>query len=156
MGMDREEVMMYSDLVEGGKLVDGETGGHDQVLFCADIAIKCPYDGRENIRGGDAARLMRESVVQKDLEVNGLNAPEWLGLYSGGDGRRPLLIMRTRKIRPAGKRLMPQYIEGMERIRELGYKVGDTGFYANHGADENGKSIFYDFGGYIHEDWKLG
>lgn len=154
LGMPEKELMMYSGLVENGRLVDGESGGHYQVLFCGDAAIKCPYDGCESEHDEHAVRLMRESVVQKDLEVNGLNVPEWLGYYSGGDGRRPIIVMKTIKISPAGKRLMSKYLEGMERIRELGYVVEDTRFNTNHGADKNGESILYDFGGYTHEDWK--
>ena len=153
--MDREKVMMYSDLVEKGKLADGESGGHYQLLFCGNVAVKCPYDGNDSRRGYDAAMLMRESVVQEDLRIRVLNVPRFLGFYSGGDGRRPFIVMETRKISPAGKRLMSQYLEGMEKIRELGYNVNDTRFDTNHGVDENGKSIFYDFTEYVHEDWRL-
>ncbi len=159
LGMSRKEIMMYSDLVEDGKLVYGESGGNDSIWYCADVTLKGPYDDRENIRGEDAARLLRESVAQTDFEFNGkLNVPKWLGFYSGNEaeGRRPLILLRSRTIKPASNRLRPQYSKGMKRMREMGYDVQDTGFRANHGADEKGKSIFYDFGGHRHKDWRLG
>ena len=156
LGMSREKLEMYSDLIEQGKLVDVATGGHYEVFFCGEVAIKCPYDREDGNYNEDAVRLLREATVQKDLECNGINVPSFLGYFSGNEWKRPLLLMETKIIKPAkGVRVMREYNEGMQKREDLGYRVNDTRFDTNHGMDKHGRSLFFDFTEDVHECWRL-
>jgi hypothetical protein len=104
------------------------------------------------------AKLVKEAIIGRDLEAQGIRMPSVEGVYiPENDLDIPFLVMRKVDLKPIRffsederKSIFEQYDQEIERVRRMGYIPRDRNWDRNCGVDCEGRVVLFDF-----EEWRM-